>query len=57
MLINIKSSLLPIGELPSGLGGEQEVKIKVINKERKIIKKIVGPLNKKLVKEINLIIK
>ena len=29
----------------------------LINKERKIIKKIVGPLNKKLVKEINLIIK
>jgi cytochrome c biogenesis protein CcmG/thiol:disulfide interchange protein DsbE len=28
----------------------------LINKERKIIKKIVGPLNKKLVKEINLII-
>jgi cytochrome c biogenesis protein CcmG/thiol:disulfide interchange protein DsbE len=29
----------------------------LINKEKKIIKKIVGPLNKKLVKEINLIIK
>ena len=29
----------------------------LINKERKIIKKIVGPLNRKLVKEINLIIK
>jgi cytochrome c biogenesis protein CcmG/thiol:disulfide interchange protein DsbE len=29
----------------------------LINKERKILKKIVGPLNKKLVKEINLIIK
>ena len=29
----------------------------LINNERKIIKKIVGPLNKELVKEINLIIK
>jgi cytochrome c biogenesis protein CcmG/thiol:disulfide interchange protein DsbE len=29
----------------------------LINKEKKIIKKIVGPLNKELVKEINLIIK
>ena len=29
----------------------------LINKERKILKKIIGPLNKKLVKEINLIIK
>ena len=29
----------------------------LINKEKKIVKKIVGPLNKKLVNEIKLIIK
>ena len=53
-LINIVD---PNGTISIKLGAYGIPETFLINKERKIIKKVVGPLNKKLVKEINLIIK
>lgn len=53
-LINIVD---PNGTISIKLGAYGIPETFLINKERKIIKKVVGPLNKKLVKEINLLIK
>ena len=53
-LINIVD---PKGTISIKLGAYGIPETFLINKERKIIKKVVGPLNKKLVKEINLLIK
>ena len=53
-LINIVD---PNGTISIKLGAYGIPETFLINKKRKIIKKVVGPLNKKLVKEINLLIK